>query len=209
MTVLQLIFYFYSAIAVFSAMMVVGSTNTVRAALFLVLTFFCVAALWMLLHAEFLALILVLVYVGAVMTLFLFVVMMLNLDRVGMREGLVRYYPLGILMVLVIFGLTFIVAGPDRFGLANVPLPPVRPADYSNIASLGDVLYTIYAYPFEIAAVLLLTAIVAAISLTHTKRKPHKAQNISDQIAVRPQDRMRIVNMPSEPKNPPSSGEQK
>jgi NADH-quinone oxidoreductase subunit J len=197
MTMLQVIFYFYSIIAVFSAMMVVASTSAVRGALFLVLTFFCVAALWLLLHAEFLALILVLVYVGAVMTLFLFVVMMLNLDRVKLREGFVRFFPVGIFMVLIIFGLTAIVIGPDRFGLENISLPKPEPAGFSNIASLGAVLYTNYAYPFEVAAVLLLTAIIAAISLTHHERKPHKTQKISAQIAVRPQDRMRLVNMPS------------
>jgi NADH-quinone oxidoreductase subunit J len=202
MTILQMIFYFYSAIAIFSAMMVVGSTSAVRGALFLVLTFFCMAALWMLLHAEFLALILVLVYVGAVMTLFLFVVMMLNLDRVKLREGLVRFYPIGIIIVLAIFGLTALVVGPSRFGLDNFSIPPAQPADFSNIASLGAVLYTNYAYPFEVAAVLLLTAIIAAISLTHHERKPHKAQVISAQIAVRPEDRLRIVNMPSETKKP-------
>ncbi len=197
MTILQMIFYFYSALAVFSGMMVVSSKSTVRSALFLVLTFFCMAALWLLLHAEFLALILVLVYVGAVMTLFLFVVMMLNLDRVELREGFVRFFPVGIVMVLIIFGLTAIVVGPDRFGLDNIALPKPLPVDFSNIASLGAVLYTNYAYPFEVAAVLLLTAIIAAISLTHHERKPHKSQVISAQIAVRPQDRMRLVKMPS------------
>jgi NADH-quinone oxidoreductase subunit J len=159
----------------------------------------------MLLQAEFLALILIRVYVGAVMTLFLFVVMMLNLDRVGLREGFVRYFPLGLMIVLVIFGLTALVIAPVRLGLAHYPAPLPTPADYNNIAILGDVLYTNYAYPFEVAAVLLLTAIIAAISLTHRERKPRKAQNISRQIAVRPEDRLRIINMASEPKSPPSA----
>jgi NADH-quinone oxidoreductase subunit J len=204
MTVLQIIFYVYAAAAVFSALMVVGSGNPVRGALFLVLTFFSMAGLWMLLHAEFLALILILVYVGAVMTLFLFVVMMLSVDRLATREGFVRYAPLCALMVMLCMGIVIMVVGPQRFGIDAIPLPDIKPDDFSNVTSLGQVLYTRYAYPFEIAAVLLLTAIVAAITLTHRPSKPHKSQNVSAQIAVNPKDRLRIVNMPSEPKYKPA-----
>jgi NADH-quinone oxidoreductase subunit J len=200
MSILQIIFYLYSATAVFSALMVVGSSNPVRGTLFLVLTFFSMAGLWMLLHAEFLALVLVLVYVGAVMTLFLFVVMMLSIDRIGAREGFVRYLPLVALMVILTVGLMIMAIGPHRFGIQQIPLPPLQPANYSNTASLGMVVYTDYAFPFEVAAVLLLTAIVAAITLTHRAPKPHKSQKVSAQIAVNPKDRIRLVNMPSTPK---------
>ncbi len=205
MTILQLIFYAFSVVAVFSAMMVVGSSNPVRGALFLVLTFFAMAGIWMILHAEFLALILVLVYVGAVMTLFLFVVMMLSVSRVSLQEGFVRYLPIYALIVLTITGLIIMVLGPKQFGLLQMPIPALKPADYSNIASLGMVLYTQYVYPFEVSAVLLLTAIVAAISLTHRAGKRHKSQKISAQISVRAKDRLTLVNMPSEKPSSPSS----
>ena len=120
------------------------------------------SGIWLLLHAEFLALILVLVYVGAVMTLFLFVVMMLRVNVVSLREGFVRYLPFAVLLALMIVGLMIIVVGPKRFGLTSMPTSMVLAADYNNLADLGEILYTQYAYPFEIAAVLLLTAIVAA-----------------------------------------------
>jgi NADH-quinone oxidoreductase subunit J len=192
---------------VFSALMVVVSSNPVRGALFLVLTFFCMATLWLLLHAEFLAIILVLVYVGAVMTLFLFVVMMLSVSRVNIREGFVRYLPISGLIIVMVTGIAIMVVGPHHLGLALMPSPPQTPADYSNTASLGLLLYTYYAYPFEIAAVVLLTAIVAAITLTHNQQvKKHKAQRVSQQIAVRAQDRLRLIDMPSEPKHSPSQG---
>lgn len=200
MTFLQLMFYAASALAICSGLMVVSSRNAVHGALFLVLTFVSMASIWMLLQAEFLALILVLVYVGAVMTLFLFVVMMLSVNRAGLKEGFVRHMPICLVIVLMVVGLMVMAIGPERFGLAQVPAPQNMPADYNNMASLGEVLYTRYAYPFEVAAVLLLTAIVAAINLTHRKRpKMHKTQNIPQQIAVIAKDRVKLVNMPSEP----------
>jgi NADH-quinone oxidoreductase subunit J len=203
MTVIQVVFYTFSTIAILSGMMVVASNNPVRGALFLVLTFFAMAGVWLLLQAEFLALILVLVYVGAVMTLFLFVVMMLQVNVVSLREGLVRYwYFIVALLALLMIGLTVKVIGPEHFGLLAVPAPEALPADYNNLTNLGMVLYTDYAYPFEIAAVLLLTAIVAAISLTHRKPKNRKAQKVSVQIAVERKNRIRLVNMPSEQKQP-------
>jgi NADH-quinone oxidoreductase subunit J len=201
MTTLQIIFYILSTVAIFSGLMVVASPNPVRGALFLVLTFVSMAGLWLLLHAEFLALILVLVYVGAVMTLFLFVVMMLRVNQLGLREGFVRYLPLAILIILAIVAIMIMVIDPHRFGLLQVPLPAATAADFSNTASLGMALYTDYAFPFEIAGVLLLTAIVAAISLTHRDIRTRKSQKISEQIAVRATDRLHLINMPSEPKN--------
>lgn len=211
MTVLQIIFYLFSAIAIGSALLVVASTNPVRGALSLVLTFFAMAGVWLLLHAEFLALILVLVYVGAVMTLFLFVVMMLRVNVLKAREGFVRYLPFAIILALMILTLTIIAIGPKHFGLSSMPVPAAEAAGYNNLADLGMVLYTQYAYPFEISAVLLLTAIVAAISLTHRKATRRKNQIVSQQIAVKRADRVKLVAMPSvkkpENNNPTATGE--
>lgn len=202
MTVVQILFYVFSAAAIFSGMMVVASANPVRAVLFLVFAFFATAGVWMLLQAEFLALVLVLVYVGAVMTLFLFVVMMLSIKHISFRKGFVRYPLIGGVMVLLVTALLVAVIGPERFGLINMPAPALQPADYSNLADLGAVLYTNYAYPFEISAVLLLTAIIAAISLTHRAPKDRKIQVTSEQVAVRREDRVRIIKMSPEKKKP-------
>ncbi|MES2217261.1 MAG: NADH-quinone oxidoreductase subunit J [Pseudomonadota bacterium] len=205
MTVLQLIFYVFSAVAIFSALMVVSASNPVRGALFLVLSFFAMAGLWILLHAEFLALILVLVYVGAVMTLFLFVVMMLRVNRVGLWEGFVRYLPISLLIVIGVVAIMITAIDPNHLGLLQMPEPPAPGPEFSNTASLGEVLYTHYAFPFEVAAVVLLTAIVAAISLTHSPRKKHKTQNIAEQHAANPRDRLRLVDMPSSPRPKPTA----
>src|SRR3990167_8621794 len=198
MTALQIIFYLFAATAIISALMVVAAKNPVHGVLFLVLTFFASAGIWLILNAEFLALILVLVYVGAVMTLFLFVVMMLSTRLVQTKEGFVRYLPFAVLVVLFIVGVTLLVVNPDRLGLAVVPLPAPKLADYSNIADLGGVLYTEYAYPFEVAAVLLLTAIIAAIALTHRRPLGRRAQITGKQLEARPSDRVRLVKMPTE-----------
>ncbi len=200
MTILQIIFYALSATAVFSALMVVTLKNPVHGVLFLVLTFFASAGIWLLLNAEFLALILVLVYVGAVMTLFLFVVMMLSVRLAERREGFVRYLPVAALVVLLMVGLIIMVLNPEHFGLTQVPAPALAPADFNNIAELGSTLYTVYAYPFEIAAVLLLTSIVAAIALTHRKPEGRKSQNAARQISVRKDDRLRLIKMSPEKK---------
>lgn len=197
MTALQIIFYILSAVAISSAVMVVAAQNSIYSALCLVLTFFAMAGIWMLLQAEFLAIILLLVYVGAVMTLFLFVVMMLQVNVVSMRKGFVRYLPWGLLIVLFVAGFMITVVGPQDFGFMHVPALTLESADYSNTMELGKVLYTDYVYPFEIAAVLLLTAIVAAITLTHRKASGRKSQNIAKQIAVKREDRIRLVKMPS------------
>lgn len=204
MTVIQIIFYAFSAVAILSGMMVVVSNNPVRGALYLVLTFFAMSGIWLLLHAEFLALILVLVYVGAVMTLFLFVVMMLQVNVVNVFEGFVRYLPFSVLIILLIMGLSIMVVGPSHFGLTEMPAPALKSASYSNLTGLGEVLYTDYLFPFEISAVLLLTAIVAAISLSHRKPKGRKSQVISKQIDIQRKDRVRLLNMPSEKKIKPS-----
>lgn len=202
MTLLSSIFYIYSAIAIASAVMVVISSNPVRGTLFLVLTFVAMSGIWLLLQAEFLALILILVYVGAVMTLFLFVVMMLRVNVVSLKEGFVRFLPFSILIVLMMFGLTVMVVRPE-----HIPPPPLAGPEVSNIANLGMVLYTHFAYPFELAAVILLAAIVAAISLTHRKPSNRKIQNPSQQIETRREDRIRLIKMPSAKKIKPSGME--
>lgn len=204
MTVIQIVFYVFSLIAVGSGVMVVASNNPVRAALSLVLTFFAMSGIWLLLHAEFLALILVLVYVGAVMTLFLFVVMMLPIHVVKLREGFVRYLPFAILLILLVLVLSIMMLGPSHFGLALMPAPEMQGVEYSNTKELGMLLYTEYALPFEVAGVLLLTAIIAAISLSHREPKNRKSQKTSQQLAVRREDRVRLVNVPSEKKIKPT-----
>ena len=195
----QLCFYGFAAWLLFSATMVVTSRNTVKSALFLVMTFFACAAIWIMLEAEVLALVLIFVYVGAVMTLFLFVVMMLNLSDARKGRGYVKYLPFGLLTIAILAGLLIYVISPQHFALVSAAIPPAEPANYSNVAELGMVLYTTYAYPFILASVLLLTAIVAAITLAFRGRKPNtKSQKITQQIKVRREDRVRLVDMPSE-----------
>ena len=191
----QIIFYCFAALLLFSATMVITVRNPVRAALFLVLAFFTSSGIWLLLEAEFLALTLVLVYVGAVMVLFLFVVMMLDINLTSLQEGFTRYLPLGILVAALITIEMLAVLGAAHFGLDIVPLPAPQPDDYSNTRAIGLMLYTTYVYPFEIAAVILTVAIVAAITLTLRENKSRKAQVVSDQIKVRAEDRLRIVKM--------------
>ena len=165
----QVVFYFFAAVLVVAGALVITVRNPVHAALCLVLAFFTSAAIWLLLEAEFLAIALVLVYVGAVMVLFLFVVMMLDINLVPLREGFIRYLPVGIGIAVVVLVELVIVLGGDRLDMLPVPEP--HPAGYSNTRELGSVLYTVYVYPFEIAAVILLVAIVAAIALTLRRRE--------------------------------------
>ncbi|MDJ0871404.1 MAG: NADH-quinone oxidoreductase subunit J [Gammaproteobacteria bacterium] len=196
----QVVFYIFAAIMVFAGTMVISVRNPVHAALFLVLAFFSSAAVWLLLEAEFLAIALVLVYVGAVMVLFLFVVMMLDINMAPLREGFIRYLPVGIVIAVLVAVQLVLVVGSSYFGLESFPAPEPRPAEYSNTEALGNVLYTTYVYPFEIAAVILLVAIVAAIVLT-MRRRPHvKRQRPDRQVAVRRSDRVRLVGMAPEKK---------
>ncbi|MDJ0863802.1 MAG: NADH-quinone oxidoreductase subunit J [Gammaproteobacteria bacterium] len=196
----QVVFYIFAAIMVFAGTMVISVRNPVHAALFLVLAFFSSAAVWLLLEAEFLAIALVLVYVGAVMVLFLFVVMMLDINMAPLREGFIRYLPVGIVIAVLVAVQLVLVVGSSYFGLESFPAPEPRPAEYSNTEALGNVLYTTYVYPFEIAAVILLVAIVAAIVLT-MRRRPHvKRQRPDRQVAVRRSDRVRLVSMAPEKK---------
>ena len=194
----KIIFYFFAAIMVFGASMVITVRNPVRAALFLVLTFFASAGVWILLEAEFLAIVLVLVYVGAVMVLFLFVVMMLDINLTRIKEGFIRYLPLGIAVAVLMAAMMILAVGPEYFGLDKVAAPVPQPADYSNTRALGDILYTVYVYPFEIASVILLVAIVAAITLTLRRRPNVKQQKPEEQIAVKRNDSVRMVSMSAE-----------
>ena len=198
MTFEKAVFYLFAAILVYAAFRVITVRNPVHAALHLVLAFFTTAALWLLLEAEFLAIVLVLVYVGAVMVLFLFVVMMLDINAAPVREGFTRYLPYGIAVAAIMVIEMGLVVGARHFGADKVTAPERRGADYSNTRELGEVLYTQYVYPFEIAAVILLVAIIAAIVLTMRRRPETKYQDPARQVAVRRQDRVRIVKMPAE-----------
>jgi NADH-quinone oxidoreductase subunit J len=191
-------FWCFATILVLAALRVITARNPVHAALSLVLAFFTAAALWLLLEAEFLAIALVLVYVGAVMVLFLFVVMMLDINIDRLREGYWDYLvPALVVAGVMVFEMALILGG-RYFNLSSMPKPPAADADYSNTQALGRVLYTEYVYAFELAAVILLVAIVAAIALTLRKRKDNKYQAPSKQISVRRSDRVRLVSMPSE-----------
>ena len=201
MDIERIIFWIFAVILVFAAGRVITVRNPVHAAMHLVLAFFTCAGLWLLLEAEFLAITLVLVYVGAVMVLFLFVVMMLDINTAPLREGFVKYLPLGFVVALVIFAEMGLVVGAKRFGSEVVAIPERHGADYSNVRELGSVLYTDYVYPFEIASVILLVAIIAAIALTMRKRPETKSQDVAEQVAVRREDRVRIVKMQAEEKD--------
>ncbi|VTU23362.1 NADH-quinone oxidoreductase subunit J [Variovorax sp. SRS16] len=189
------LFYLFAAVLLFAAFRVITARNPVYAALYLVLAFFQAAAIWLLLRAEFLAIVLVLVYVGAVMVLFLFVVMMLDINVDGLRQGFWKHFPLaagvGALIALEMAGVLM-----GGFRLAAPRSAMVGGPDSSNTLELGKLLYTGYLYPLEIAAVILLVAIVAAIALTLRARKDSKYQNPSDQVRVKARDRVRIVQMP-------------
>lgn len=200
LTSVQIIFYIFAAIAVGSAIAVISTRNPVRSVLSLVITFFAMSAIWMLLGAEFLSLTLLLVYVGAVMTLFLFVVMMINIDKESRKKGLVHYWPVGATIILLVTVILIINVGPYNFGLVQMPAPEPEAADFSNTHALGYLLFTQYVYAFEVAGALLLAAMIAAITLAHRAPHKRKIQNPADQVAVRPEDRVRLIKMPPEQK---------
>jgi len=194
----SILFYFFAAVLIGAAVGVISARNPVHAVMFLVLSFFQSAVLWLLAEAEFLAIVLVLVYVGAVMVLFLFVVMMLDINVERVTGGFARYLPLGVVvagLMVVELGLIIWRYSGDfavRSGFVRMP------DDYSNTEALGAVLYTEHVYAFEIAAVILLLAIIAAITLTMRRRPGLKQQNVARQVAVRAKDRIRIVKMAAE-----------
>lgn len=197
MTFQAFLFYFFAGIQVLAALRMITVRNPVHAALFLVLSFVCAASLWILLEAEFLGLLIVLVYVGAVMVLFLFVVMMLDINIAEMREGFASYLPVAAVVALIMVGQMIWVLTSKVF---QATAPAAAPADYSNTEALGEVLYTKYVFQFEVAAVILLVAIIAAIVLTLRKRPETKYQNPTEQIKVKRDDRVRLVNMKAEKK---------
>ncbi len=200
MSFIEVVFYVFSAVMVVGALGVITFKNPVHSALSLVLTFFATSAIWLILEAEFLAIALVLVYVGAVMVLFLFVVMMLDINIALLREGFMRYVPFGILIALILIVQMVLVVGPENFGFESFAEPVRHGADYSNTKELGRVLYTDYVFAFEIAAVILLVAIVAAIALTMRRRPETKYQSPGKQIQVKKEDRLRVVSMKAEEK---------
>jgi len=189
------LFWLFAAILVIAALGVIISRNPVHAALSLVVCFVSSAAIWLLIEAEFLAVVLVLVYVGAVMVLFLFVVMMLDINVESLRSGFTRYAWLGWITAAVVIVQIVGVVTAKTMGVDVTRGPAPTSVDYSNTTELGVALYTKYTYPFELAAVLLLVAIVAAISLTMRKRPNLKVQDINAQTAVRAQDRVRVLKM--------------
>lgn len=191
----DIVFYTLAAILLFAALRVITTRNPVLAALNLVLAFFTAAGIWLLLQAEFLAIVLVLVYVGAVMVLFLFVVMMLDINLDKLREGFWSALPVALPVGGLMAVEMVMIVGVRNFGVDQVNLPPSYPDNYSNTAALGRVLYTDYLLPFELASVVLLVAIVAAITLTLRDRKESKSMDPAQQVLVKKADRIRIIKM--------------
>ena len=211
------LFYVFSAVLLFASFRVITARSPVYAALFLVLAFFSAACVWILLRAEFLAIVLVLVYVGAVMVLFLFVVMMLDVGSVALRDGFWTHFPVAA-FVGVVIALEMAAVLLPGFRVTDAPVADAAALSAGNTKLLGIEVYTRYLYPLQIAAVLLLVAIIAAIALTLRRRKDSKYQNPSDQVRVRPADRMRMVKMqpvievpppPAEPAPAVATGEKK
>lgn len=192
------VFYALAAILLFAGLRVITARNPVHAALFLVLAFFTAAGIWLLLEAEFLAIALVLVYVGAVMVLFLFVVMMLDINLDKLREGFWSALPVALPVGLLMAAEMVMILSSKSFSATMLNAPPPRPASYSNTAEIGRQLYTDYLLPFELASVVLLVAIVAAIALTLRERKDSKFMDPADQVKVKRADRIRIVSMQAE-----------
>jgi NADH-quinone oxidoreductase subunit J len=195
MTFFTFTFYVFAAILVWSGLRVITTRNPVHAALWLVLSFFTSGAIWLMLQAEFLAIALVLVYVGAVMVLFLFVVMMLDVNFDSLRQHFRTYLPIAAAVgALVLFEMALVIVDSAIGRTTSAPAPPTG----SNTRALGQLLYVDYVYPFEIAAVVLLVAIIAAIALTHRERKERKHQDPGQQVKVRREERIRLIDLPSE-----------
>lgn len=191
----DIVFYTLAIILLVAALGVITTRNPVYAALYLVLAFFTAAGIWLLLEAEFLAIALVLVYVGAVMVLFLFVVMMLDINLDKLREGFWKALPIALPIGGMMAVEMMMIVGVRNFGADKVIAPPMHPADYSNTAELGRVIYTDYLLPFELASVVLLVAIVSAIALTLRDRKESKSMDPAKQVLVKKADRIRIIKM--------------
>ncbi len=204
MTFELFIFYFLAGVACISGVMMITIKDPVKAALWLVLAFIATAGVWITAQAEFLGLVLILVYVGAVMVLFLFVVMMLDINLSIIKEGFTQYLPIGTMVVLSIAAMMYMVLGPENFGLEVTGAPVMHPADYSNTKAIGLQLYTVHAYAFILAAVLLLLGIVAAIALSLRRRPTGEVlyQDIDKQVKTQASDRFKMVKMKSEFEEP-------
>jgi NADH-quinone oxidoreductase subunit J len=201
MPIVEIVFYAFALVVTLAGVMVITVRNPVYAALFLVLAFFSCAAIWMLLEAEFLAIVLVLVYVGAVMVLFLFVVMMLDINLAPLSEGFIRYLPVGVVVASVMAAELMVVLWTrGRFDASAFPIPAPQAQGYSNTTALGELLFTRYLLPFEVAGIILLVAIIAAIALTLRKRSGVKTQDPAQQVMVQRDKRIRVVSMKSEPR---------
>ncbi len=194
------VFYFLSTILVYASLRVVTLRNPVHAALHLVLAFFSASGVWILLQAEFLAIALVLVYVGAVMVLFLFVVMMLDINLDRLREGFWSYLPLGSIVALLMVAEMSLVLGASYFDLLESNVPQTE-SGFSNVKAVGRLLFTTYVYPFELASIILLVGIVAAVALTYRGKRKSKSVSPSQQVFVKAKDRVRVLQMPSEERN--------
>ncbi len=191
----QIVFYTFSLAMVLSAIAVITVRNPVYAALFLILAFVTCACIWMLLEAEFLAITLVLVYVGAVMVLFLFVVMMLDINMDLVQQRFARYLPVSLLVAVIMLIEMLMVVAAKNFTVELFPMPAPHPLGYSNTEALGELLYTKYLFAFEVAAVILVVAIIAAITLTLRKRPNTRHQDPSKQVQVKKEDRLRVVKV--------------
>ncbi|MDP5240009.1 NADH-quinone oxidoreductase subunit J [Uliginosibacterium sp. 31-16] len=191
-------FYLFSAILVFAGLRVITARNPVHAVLYLVLAFFTSGMIWMLMQAEFLAIAIVLIYVGAVMVLFLFVVMMLDINVDKMREGFWRYLPVGLVVAAIMVAEMAMVLNGRYFRLENQPAPQAVDAGYSNAQDLARVIFTDYAYPFELASLILLVAMISAVMLTYRRRESIKHMDPAAQIAVKAKDRLVIHSIPAE-----------
>lgn len=194
------VFYFLSAILVYSALRVVTLRNPVHAALHLVLAFFSASGVWILLQAEFLAIALILVYVGAVMVLFLFVVMLLDINLDRLREGFWSYLPMGSIVALIMVAEMGLVLSGSYLNWFESDVPQTV-AGHSNVQAVGRLLFTNYVYPFELASVILLVGIVAAVSLTLRGKRKSKSVSPSQQVFVKSLDRVRVLKMPAERKD--------
>jgi NADH-quinone oxidoreductase subunit J len=191
----EIIFAIFAFGAILSSLVVITSRNPVKGVLCLVLTFIATAGVWILLQAQFLGLILIVVYVGAVMTLFLFVVMMLTPDRSVFKQSLVRYMPIGLIILLMILVMLILVLAPFNVGLQNYASPSIKPVDYNSAGLLGQLMYTHYVFAFEVAGALLLSAMIAAISIAHVGHRRRRVVKVSDQLKVDPRDRIHLVKM--------------
>ncbi|MEK0432675.1 MAG: hypothetical protein RL700_882 [Pseudomonadota bacterium] len=212
MDIKSALFYVFSAVMLFAALRVITARNPVHAALYLVLAFFQASGIWMLLKAEFLSITLVLVYVGAVMVLFLFVVMMIDINLDALKKDFWKHFPLAAFIGAVLaLELASVLMGGFRSSQIAVDTSSVAGLPVSNTRDLGVLLYTEYMYPLEIAAVILLVAIVSAIALTMRERKDTKAQDPGEQVKVKAADRLRMVKMDpvQQPLVPPAAEEPK